>query len=301
MLAWCYFSAAAVVAQWQLYRAALLSPTLQNTSLVLAGTALLIAGLYQLTPLKMACLRGCRSPLTFIMTEWREGYGGAFTMGLRHGFICVGCCWALMSLMFCVSVMDLRWAAALAIYAAAEKLIPGGDTIVAPAFGSAAILGGAGLIAFTLLIRGQVKHKATSGANGITMMGPLAGFRIVEFAGIGPAPMAAMLFADLGASVIRLDRLAPSGLGIDMPMRFDLLARSRPSVALDMKNPEGVALTLELIGKADALIEGFRPGTMERLGLGPDVALSRNPRAGLRPHDRLGTNRSARRRRPDMT
>ena len=109
-------------------------------------------------------------------------------------------------------------------------------------------------------------------------MGPLAGFRIVEFAGIGPAPMAAMLFADLGASVIRLDRLAPSGLGIDMPMRFDLLARSRPSVAVDMKRPEGVALTLELIGKADALIEGFRPGTMERLGLGPDVALSRNPR-----------------------
>ncbi len=109
-------------------------------------------------------------------------------------------------------------------------------------------------------------------------MGPLAGFRIVEFAGIGPAPMAAMLFADLGASVIRLDRLAPSGLGIDMPMRFDLLARSRPSVAVDMKRPEGVALTLEFIGKADALIEGFRPGTMERLGLGPDVALSRNPR-----------------------
>jgi alpha-methylacyl-CoA racemase len=110
------------------------------------------------------------------------------------------------------------------------------------------------------------------------MMGPLAGFRIVEFAGIGPAPMAAMLFADLGADVIRLDRLAPSGLGIDMPTRFGLLARSRPSVAIDMKRPDGVALALELIGKADALIEGFRPGTMERLGLGPDVALKRNPR-----------------------
>ncbi len=110
------------------------------------------------------------------------------------------------------------------------------------------------------------------------MMGPLAGFRIVEFAGIGPAPMAAMLFADLGADVIRLDRLAPSGLGIDMPTRFSLLARSRPSVAIDMKRPDGVALALELIGKADALIEGFRPGTMERIGLGPDVALNRNPR-----------------------
>jgi alpha-methylacyl-CoA racemase len=112
----------------------------------------------------------------------------------------------------------------------------------------------------------------------IAMTGPLAGFRIVEFAGIGPAPMAAMLFADLGASVIRLDRLAGSGLGIDIPTRFDLLARSRPSVAVDMKQPEGIALALELIGKADALIEGFRPGIMERLGLGPDVAIKRNPR-----------------------
>ena len=110
------------------------------------------------------------------------------------------------------------------------------------------------------------------------MTGPLAGFRIVEFAGIGPAPMAAMLFADLGAGVIRLDRLARSGLGIDMPTRFDLLARSRPSVAIDMKQPDGIALALELIGKADALIEGFRPGTMERLGLGPDIALEQNPR-----------------------
>ncbi len=108
--------------------------------------------------------------------------------------------------------------------------------------------------------------------------GPLAGFRIVEFAGIGPAPMASMLFADLGASVIRLDRLAASGLGIDMPARFGLLSRSRPSVAVDMKSPNGVALALDLIGNADALIEGFRPGTMERLGLGPDVALARNPR-----------------------
>jgi alpha-methylacyl-CoA racemase len=109
-------------------------------------------------------------------------------------------------------------------------------------------------------------------------MGPLAGFRIVEFAGIGPAPMASMLFADLGAAVIRIDRLTPSGLGVDMPVRFGLLARSRPSVAIDMKHPEGVALALDLVGKADALIEGFRPGTMERLGLGPEVALKRNPR-----------------------
>jgi alpha-methylacyl-CoA racemase len=109
-------------------------------------------------------------------------------------------------------------------------------------------------------------------------MGPLAGFRMVEFAGIGPAPMASMLFADLGASVMRIDRLTPSGLGVEMPARFGLLERSRPSVAIDIKHREGVALVLDLIGKADALIEGFRPGTMERLGLGPDAALARNPR-----------------------
>jgi alpha-methylacyl-CoA racemase len=109
-------------------------------------------------------------------------------------------------------------------------------------------------------------------------MGPLAGFRIVEFAGIGPGPMAAMLFADLGASVLRLDRPTPSGLGIDIPRRFNLLTRNRPAIALDLKHPDGLTLALDLIAAADALIEGFRPGTMERLGLGPDVALARNPR-----------------------
>jgi len=108
--------------------------------------------------------------------------------------------------------------------------------------------------------------------------GPLAGLRIVEFVGIGPGPFAAMLFADLGASVIRLDRLTPSGLGVDVPVRFSLLARSRPSVALDLKHVDGVALAGDLIGRADALIEGFRPGTMERLGLGPESMLARNPR-----------------------
>ena len=113
-------------------------------------------------------------------------------------------------------------------------------------------------------------------------MGPLAGIRIVEFVGIGPGPMAAMLFADLGASVIRLDRTTPSGLGLHMPERFNLLARSRPSVALDLKHPEGLALAIDLIAKADGLIEGFRPGTMERLGLGPDAMFARNSRLEAR-------------------
>lgn len=106
--------------------------------------------------------------------------------------------------------------------------------------------------------------------------GPLAGLRVLEFAGIGPAPFCAMLLADMGAEVVRLDRLEPSGLGIPKPARFELMNRGRRSVAIDLKNPEGVALALDLVGKADALIEGFRPGTMERLGLGPEACLARN-------------------------
>ena len=112
---------------------------------------------------------------------------------------------------------------------------------------------------------------------GVQGMGPLAGVRIVEFAGIGPGPMAAMLFADLGASVIRLDRTQPSGLGIDKSPRFDLTLRSRPSVSVDLKHPEGLALAFDLLAGADALIEGYRPGTMERLGLGPEPVLQRSP------------------------
>lgn len=109
-------------------------------------------------------------------------------------------------------------------------------------------------------------------------MGPLTGFRIVEFAGIGPAPMAAMLFADLGASVVRLDRMTTADLGLHKPTQYNLTARNRPSVAVDLKCSEGIALALDLIASADALIEGFRPGTMERLGLGPEIAMERNRR-----------------------
>lgn len=110
------------------------------------------------------------------------------------------------------------------------------------------------------------------------MTGPLTGLRIVEFAGIGPGPMAAMLLADMGAEVIRIDRLEPSNLGLTKPDRYNLMQRGRRSAAIDLKQPRGVELALRLIAQSDALIEGFRPGTMERLGLGPDVALARNPR-----------------------
>jgi alpha-methylacyl-CoA racemase len=97
-------------------------------------------------------------------------------------------------------------------------------------------------------------------------------------AGIGPAPMCAMLLADLGADVILIDRIADSGLGIPVKAKYDLLRRGRPSVALDLKQPEAVKTVLRLVSAADAIIEGFRPGVMERLGLGPDVCLARNPR-----------------------
>jgi alpha-methylacyl-CoA racemase len=109
-------------------------------------------------------------------------------------------------------------------------------------------------------------------------MGPLAGFKIIEMAGIGPAPMCAMLLADLGATVLRIDRQQPSGLGLPGDARFNIMNRSRHTIAVDLKHPEGVALVLRLVGAADALIEGFRPGVMERLGLGPEPCLARNPK-----------------------
>src|SRR5579863_460058 len=109
-------------------------------------------------------------------------------------------------------------------------------------------------------------------------MGPLTGYKVIELAGIGPAPMCAMLLSDLGADVLRIDRLADAGLGISLPTKFSVLNRGRRSVALDLKRPEATAAILRLIEQADALIEGFRPGVMERLGLGPDLCLARNPR-----------------------
>ncbi|MBN3778240.1 CoA transferase [Burkholderia sp. Ac-20345] len=111
-----------------------------------------------------------------------------------------------------------------------------------------------------------------------TRSGPLAGIKVVEIAGIGPGPLAAMFLADLGATVIRVDRKEPSGLGAPRPVQFDLGLRNRKSIRVDLKDPAAVEMVLELVDDADALIEGFRPGVMERLGLGPDVCLARNPR-----------------------
>ncbi|MEC7414384.1 MAG: CaiB/BaiF CoA-transferase family protein [Pseudomonadota bacterium] len=106
-------------------------------------------------------------------------------------------------------------------------------------------------------------------------MGPLAGLRVVELQGIGPGPFCGMMLADMGAEIIRVDRSAAVGSGA---RSSDVLARGRKSVAVDLKNPEGVETVLKLVESADVLLEGFRPGVTERLGLGPDVCLARNPK-----------------------
>lgn len=109
-------------------------------------------------------------------------------------------------------------------------------------------------------------------------MGPLAGLKVVEIAGIGPGPFCAMVLADLGADVVRVDRPGAVLQGDPATPPADLLNRGRRSVAVDLKHADGVAVVLDLIDQADALVEGFRPGVMERLGLGPDVCCDRNPR-----------------------
>jgi alpha-methylacyl-CoA racemase len=108
-------------------------------------------------------------------------------------------------------------------------------------------------------------------------MGPLTGLRVVELASIGPGPLCAMLLADLGAEVIRVDRTEPSGLGVPIDVKFEVSGRNRRSVALDIKQPAGRDAVLRLIARADVLIEGFRPGVAERLGLGPADCHARNP------------------------
>ena len=109
-------------------------------------------------------------------------------------------------------------------------------------------------------------------------MGPLAGIKVLEFEAIGPAPFAGMLLADMGADVLLVDRPGASGLGLKSERAYDVMLRGKRSVTLDLKSAAGTEAALELISRADALIEGFRPGVMERLGLGPDKALEKNPR-----------------------
>ncbi len=122
LTAWMGFSALATLAQWGLLTAALVSPMMESTSKVLGGGLLLGAGLFQFSRLKYACLAHCRSPMGFLATEWRDGLGGAFRMGLKHGGYCLGCCWALMVLLFAFGVMNLLWVASISGFVLLEKI-----------------------------------------------------------------------------------------------------------------------------------------------------------------------------------
>lgn len=124
ILAWSGFSVAATLLQWGLAEAALLSPMMVSASPWLGGAILIVAGVYQWTPLKYACLRQCRSPLAFLMEHWQPGMPGALRLGLRHGLYCVGCCWALMLLLFVGGVMSLLWIGAITAFVLMEKLAP---------------------------------------------------------------------------------------------------------------------------------------------------------------------------------
>jgi predicted metal-binding membrane protein len=148
LAAWTGFSVAATAAQWALERAALLTPAMEMAGHAIGGVLLIAAGLYQWTPLKDACLAQCRAPLAFIMQHggFRADARGAFALGLRHGLYCIGCCWALMALLFVGGVMNIFWIAALAVLVLVEKVAPFGR-IVARLAGLGFIAAGIWLLA----------------------------------------------------------------------------------------------------------------------------------------------------------
>ncbi len=129
LLVWALYATIAATTQWQLHRLALLSPAMAAASPLLGGGLLLLAGIYQWLPAKGACLSHCRSPLGFFSDHWREGSWGALLMGLEHGTYCVGCCWALMALLFVAGVMNLLWVIAIAVFVLVEKLLPRGRLV----------------------------------------------------------------------------------------------------------------------------------------------------------------------------
>jgi predicted metal-binding membrane protein len=147
---WTAFSVVAAAAQWALHAVALMSPMMMTTSPILGGLLLIAAGAFQWTPLKRACLATCRSPIGFLLGEWRDGRRGAVAMGLRHGAICLGCCWLLMALLFVAGVMNLLWVAAIAAFVLVEKAFPRGEAI---ARGAGVLLVVAGLL---MLTRGSI-------------------------------------------------------------------------------------------------------------------------------------------------
>jgi len=146
---WAFFSLLAVSVQWGLERSGLLSSMMVGTSVVLGALLLIAAGIWQLTPLKHACLKHCRSPLQFLSHHWHKGRLGAFRMGVEHGAFCLGCCWFLMALLFYGGIMNLYWIVGLALFVLIEKVVPHGHGIGAVA--------GVGLLAWGgLLLAGSL-------------------------------------------------------------------------------------------------------------------------------------------------
>ena len=147
---WGAFSVGATLLQATLHTAGLLAPAADRVTPLLGGALFLVAGIWQFTPLKHACLTRCRSPMDFLVTHWRDGPAGALSLGLRHGLWCVGCCWALMLVLFAAGVMNVLWVAALAGWVLLEKTLPASR---APAYlgGTLATAFGLWLIGVTLL------------------------------------------------------------------------------------------------------------------------------------------------------
>lgn len=150
LLVWLVFSMAATALQWSLQAAGWTDPMAASRSAWLTAALLLLAGIYQFSPLKQVCLARCRSPIGFLLGEWRPGPRGALVMGLRHGLFCLGCCWALMALLFVGGVMNLAWVAALAIAVAVEKMLPRGAQLAAV---MGLVLIGAGVFRLLALLR----------------------------------------------------------------------------------------------------------------------------------------------------
>jgi len=142
LLVWMIFSIGATAVQWLLQTLGWVNPMIVSTSATLSVALLLVAGVYQFSPLKRICLARCRTPMSFLLGEWRGGRFGALVMGWRHGLFCLGCCWALMALLYVGGVMNLAWITALSLGVAVEKLAPRGERI-ATLLGSALLAAGA--------------------------------------------------------------------------------------------------------------------------------------------------------------
>jgi len=144
LTAWGLFGIAATLADWGLEQTALMSPMTQRLTPALGAALIVVAGVYQLTPFKYVCLTHCRSPLAFVLHQWRDGQAGALRMGFDHGLYCLGCCWFLMALLFAAGTMSLLWMAAITAFVLAEKLFPAGQRI--------ARVSGLAMIAFGLYL-----------------------------------------------------------------------------------------------------------------------------------------------------